>query len=106
MVSEGTICAIGASTKGNTFLNAIGANSDSIQYITDRNPKKVGRFTPSTNIPIVDEIQLEAEPTEIAIVLPWHFKDSIIQREMNYLKSGGKLQFFFPEIHTVTLESI
>ena len=32
---------------------------------------------------------------DYAIVLPWHFKESIISREQKYLEAGGKLLFFF-----------
>jgi hypothetical protein len=34
-------------------------------------------------------------------VLPWHFKASILQREKEYLASGGKMIFPFPEIEIV-----
>ena len=35
------------------------------------------------------------------LVLPWHFKDSIIRREQAFLASGGKLIFPLPEIEIV-----
>jgi len=35
------------------------------------------------------------------LVLPWHFRDSIIQREAEYLAAGGKLIFPMPEIEIV-----
>jgi len=35
------------------------------------------------------------------LVLPWHFKDSILQREQPYLASGGKMIFPFPEIEII-----
>ena len=35
------------------------------------------------------------------LVLPWHFKSAIIEREREYLASGGKLIFPLPEIEIV-----
>jgi hypothetical protein len=32
------------------------------------------------------------------LVLPWHFKEIIIQREKDYLAGGGKIIFPLPEI--------
>lgn len=91
-----TIAAIGASTKGNTFLQAIGATKESISFVTDRNNLKNGRYTPNTNIPIVSEDHLLSKMPDYAIVLPWHFREIIIEREHKYLEKGGKLVFFFP----------
>jgi hypothetical protein len=31
-------------------------------------------------------------------VLPWHFKESILRREQEYISQGGKFIFPFPEI--------
>jgi hypothetical protein len=35
------------------------------------------------------------------IVLPWHFKNGIIQREIEYMKSGGKFIFPLPNIQII-----
>jgi hypothetical protein len=35
------------------------------------------------------------------LVLPWHFKESILRREKDYLAGGGKMIFPFPEIEIV-----
>ncbi len=34
-------------------------------------------------------------------VLPWHFKDNILQREQEYIAQGGKFIFPFPEIEII-----
>jgi hypothetical protein len=36
------------------------------------------------------------------LVLPWHFRKGIIEREKLYLENGGKLVFPLPEIEIVT----
>jgi hypothetical protein len=35
------------------------------------------------------------------LVLPWHFKDAILQREREFLTNGGRMIFPFPEIEIV-----
>lgn len=93
-----SIWAIGASTKGNVLLQYCGLTNLDIDGIADVNPYKFGRVTPGSRIPISSEAQmLEAKP-DFAIVLPWHFKSTIIQRSSSYLASGGKLIFPLPLI--------
>jgi hypothetical protein len=65
------------------------------------NPDKFGCFTPGTKIPIVSEAEGHRLKPDYLLVLPWHFKPNIIQRESAYLQRGGKLLFPLPEIHTV-----
>jgi hypothetical protein len=35
------------------------------------------------------------------LVLPWHFKNNIIEREKDYLNNGGKLIFPLPKIEII-----
>ena len=35
------------------------------------------------------------------LVLPWHFRSGIVQREKQYLAGGGRMIFPFPEIEIV-----
>lgn len=35
------------------------------------------------------------------LVLPWHFRSFIIEREREYLRQGGKLIFPLPEIEII-----
>ena len=35
------------------------------------------------------------------LVLPWHFRSGILRRESEYLKSGGRMIFPFPEVEIV-----
>jgi GDP-D-mannose dehydratase len=85
----------GASTKGNCLLQFGNITSSDIKYAVERNPLKIGRMT-STGIEIISEEVMRANPPEYLLVLPWHFKDEIIERESEYLKNGGKLVFPFP----------
>lgn len=95
------VVGYGASTKGNVLLQFCGLTTKDIPYIAEVNPDKFGAFTPGTNIPILSETEVKAMKPDYMLVLPWHFRDSIIQREAEYLASGGKLIFPMPEIEIV-----
>ena len=91
----------GASTKGNVVLQYCGITPALLPAILEVNPDKFGCHTPGTNIPIISEAEGHARNPDYLMVMPWHFKANVIQRETAFLKRGGKLLFPLPEIHTV-----
>ncbi len=95
------IVGYGASTKGNVVLQFCGFTSKDIESIAEVNPDKFGAFTPGTHIPIISEEEARAMKPDYFIVLPWHFKEGIVRREKEFLASGGKMIFPFPEIEIV-----
>ena len=102
LVADGKkVLGYGASTKGNVVLQFCGLTSKDIPAIAEVNPEKFGRVTPGTHIPIVSEAEARAMKPDYFLVLPWHFKDGILRREKEYLASGGKFIFPFPEIEIV-----
>ncbi len=88
------IVGYGASTKGNVILQFCGFTEKDIPCVAEVNQDKFGSFTPGTLIPIVSEEKAKAMKPDYMMVLPWHFRDNIIEREKEYLTSGGAL--FFP----------
>lgn len=95
------IIGYGASTKGNVLLQFCGLTINEIPYIAEVNEDKFGRFTPGTNIPIISEAEARAMNPDYFLVLPWHFKNSIIEREKDFIARGGKFIFPLPEIEIV-----
>ena len=92
------VLGYGASTKGNVILQFCGLTPAQIPFVAEVNPDKVGRFTPGTLIPIVSEAEAHALHPDCLLVMPWHFKDNLIQREAAYLQRGGRMIFPLPEI--------
>ena len=90
----------GASTKGNCLLQYGNITENDIKYAVERNPKKEGKMT-STGIRIIMEDQMRKEQPDYLLVLPWHFKNEIIQRESDFLEKGGQLIFPFPEFEII-----
>jgi hypothetical protein len=102
LVADGKkIFGYGASTKGNVLLQFCGLTKDEIPYIAEVNPDKFGTFTPGTLIPIISEEEAKNMKPDYFLVLPWHFKDSILTREKEYISNGGKFIFPLPEIEIV-----
>lgn len=102
LLSDGKrILGYGASTKGNVLLQFCRFGVEHIPAIAEVNAEKFGAFTPGTAIPIIPENEARAMRPDYFIVLPWHFKSGIVQREREYLASGGKLIFPLPEIEIV-----
>jgi len=95
------VLGYGASTKGNVVLQFCGFTSEDIPAVAEVNPEKFGRITPGTHIPIVSEADAHAMKPDYYLVLPWHFKEGILRREQDYLNSGGKFIFPFPEIEII-----
>ena len=95
------IFGYGASTKGNVILQFCGLTEKDIPYIAEVNEDKFGRYTPGTQIPIISEAEAKARKPDYLLALPWHFKENFLNREKDYLRSGGKLIFPLPAVEVV-----
>lgn len=84
------VAAFAASAKGNTLLNACRLDVNTIDYIVDDTPEKIGRFSPGNGIPIVDRTLLETDPPDYLVILAWNFSREIIGSTSGYSENGGK----------------
>ncbi|HUQ11793.1 MAG TPA: class I SAM-dependent methyltransferase [Steroidobacteraceae bacterium] len=91
----GKIIGIGAATKGNTFLNYCGLDADTISYIADASPLKVGKLTPGSHIPIVADGDIDKAATH-ALILPWNIAP-MLQTKLAHLG----LKFYVPQVETL-----
>jgi hypothetical protein len=93
---KGKIIAIGAATKGNTFLNYCRLDVDTIAYITDVSLLKIGKLTPGSHIPIISDSDIDPTTTH-ALILPWNIA-SMLKDKLSHLG----LQFYVPQVETFT----
>lgn len=100
-----TVCGYGASTKGNVILQFCGLGPRDIPVIAEINEEKFGAFTPGSLIPIASEQDVRARRPDILLVLPWHFRRGIVEREGAFLAAGGKLLFPLPRLELVGASS-
>jgi SAM-dependent methyltransferase len=85
----------GASTKGNTLLQYFEISTSVMPFIAERNVNKYNKYTPGSLIPIISEIEAKARQPYAFFVLPWHFKEGILMRELQY-RQGFGTKFIFP----------
>lgn len=96
-----TVLGYGASTKGNVILQFCGITAESLPAIAEVNQDKVGAYTPGTLIPIIAESEARARKPDYLLVLPWHFRQNLLEREAAYLQAGGRMIFPLPHIEVV-----
>ena len=89
-----TVAGYGAPGKGNTLLNYCGIRTDLLDFTVDRNPYKQGKFLPGTHIPICPPEKIREARPDYLLILPWNFREEIIQQESYIREWGG--QFVVP----------
>ncbi len=94
------VSGFGASTKGNVLLQLANISNSLIDRIYDVNQEKFGKYTPLTNIKIVDEASLIKEKQDYLLILIWHFKKFIYKKIANKNKKI-KLIIPFPKIKII-----
>ena len=102
---------------GSYSLNSTSNNLEIVSYISDRlynkiipyaierNKEKICAKTIGSNIKIVSEKFAKQNEPDYKLVLPWHFKKEIIEREIDYLKKGGNLIFPLPNLSLVNFRN-
>ena len=91
------IAAYGAAAKGTMLLNALEADTTLIDGVYDRNPHKHGRLIPGVRIPVLPADALRENPPDDLLILPWNFKDEIMEQESVFHESGGRFIVPIPE---------
>lgn len=99
--SGASVLGYGASTKGNVILQYCGLTANEIPAMAEVNRDKFGAFTPGSNIPIISEEEAHARRPDYFLVMPWHFRENLVQREAEFLRRGGKMIFPLPSISIV-----
>ena len=72
-----TLAAAGAAAKGNTLLNYLGIDKDTISFALDSAPSKQGKYTPGSHIPIFEFQYLETMEVDYILILPWNIEKEI-----------------------------
>jgi len=91
------IVGYGAAAKGTIMLNYVGIGPETLDFVADRNTHKQGRYIPGVRLPIVaPERILETQP-DYVLILPWNFRDEIMEQQAEYRRRGGR--FIVPVPH-------
>ena len=96
-----TVVGYGAPGKGNTLLNYCGVRTDFIDYTVDRNPYKQGKFLPGTRLPIRHPDAIAQTKPDYLFILPWNFKDEIMEQMRGIRDWGGQFVVPIPELRVI-----
>jgi hypothetical protein len=92
------IAGYGAPGKGNTLLNYCGIRTDLLEFTVDRNTYKQGKFLPGTHIPILHPDAIREARPDFVLILPWNFKDEIMQQLAFIREWGGAFVVPIPRV--------
>jgi SAM-dependent methyltransferase len=97
------VAGYGAPAKGNTLLNFCGIGPRLVRYTVDRNPRKVGLFTPGMHIPVRDVPALMAgdDAPDDVLILAWNLAEEIMQQQQAYRERGGRFILPVPRARVV-----
>ncbi|HTL06580.1 MAG TPA: class I SAM-dependent methyltransferase [Gemmatimonadales bacterium] len=91
-----TLAAYGAPAKGNTLLNYCGIGVELLPYTVDRNPLKVGCFTPGMHLPVLPVESLPERRPDVLVVLAWNFAEEIMRQQRAHTERGGRFLLPLP----------
>jgi hypothetical protein len=84
------IAGYGAPAKGNTLLNYFNIDADTLDYVTETLPTKIGLYTPGMHIPVADINWARQNSPDFYFLLAWNYKDKILEKERDFISKGGK----------------
>ncbi len=97
-----SIAGYGAAAKGAIMMNFVGLDETLIDFVVDRNTHKQGKYMPGVDVQIHDpSLLLERQP-DYVVILPWNFKNEIIEQQQEFMKRGGRFIIPVPEPEIVT----
>jgi C-methyltransferase C-terminal domain/Putative zinc binding domain/Methyltransferase domain len=95
------VAGYGAPAKGNTLLNYCGIDQSLIPYTVDKNPLKVGLYTPGARIPVLPVSTLLERQPDYTLILAWNFAEEIVRQQCEYCARGGQFIIPVPEARVV-----
>ena len=93
-----SVCAYGATSKSTTIYNYCQIGSELIDVIFDNSPLKIGKLSPGSHIPIVNEADFLSSPYEVAFLGAWNHKNEIFGRNSSFAQRNGKWLTHVPNV--------
>ncbi len=92
-----SIVGYAATSKSTTILNYCDIGPESIEFICDTTPDKIGKFSPGKHIPIKDMKYFHSRKPNYALLFAWNHSEEIFKKEIDYSKNIGNWIMFAPE---------
>lgn len=76
------VIGLGAPAKAATVCNYCRLGPDLVEYVTEVNPLRIGKFLPGVHIPIVNEEYMfeDRRPADAGILFAWNYYDEIVPK--------------------------
>lgn len=84
------IAGYGAAAKGTILLNFAGIGREVLEFVADRNVHKQGRYIPGVRLPIVPPERILEDRPDYLLILPWNFKEEIMEQQAEFARGGGR----------------
>ena len=84
------IAGVSAPAKGMTLLNYCRIGTETLDFLTEKSPLKIGKYSPGMHIPVLADSELTKQMPDYALLLAWNFADEIMKNLEEYRKKGGK----------------
>jgi SAM-dependent methyltransferase len=84
------VAGYGAAAKGTILLNFAGVGGEVLEFVADRNVHKQGRYVPGVRLPIVAPERILQDQPDYLLILPWNFKEEIMEQQAEYRARGGR----------------
>jgi hypothetical protein len=98
-----TIIAYGAPTKATLLMKMAGLGADEIAFVVEDNRHKVGRFLPSTAVPIRPSSELVAAKPDVIVIFAWNFADDIIGKLRGQFNKPVEVVVPLPGLRSIVL---
>ncbi len=88
------IYGIGAPSRASTLINYVGLDDGIVECVVEvKTSKKLDKYIPGRNIPVLEESKLFADQPEYALLLSWHIADELCR---NLKRDGYRGDFIVP----------
>ncbi|MCA1565448.1 MAG: class I SAM-dependent methyltransferase [Acidobacteria bacterium] len=88
------IYGIGAPSRASTLVTYVGLDDGILDCVMEiKGSKKVGKYLPGTNIPVLDEEKLYVDQPPYVLLLSWHIADELCR---NLKRHGYRGDFIVP----------
>ena len=93
-----TIIGYGASAKFTQVTNMSGVDNSIIDFVMDTTPDKQNKYLPKSNIKVLPYNKELLKDVNYCFLGAWNYKKEIMDKEIDFLRAGGKFITHIPTI--------
>jgi|TARA_B100000902_G_scaffold398740_1_gene466651 methylation protein EvaC len=97
-----SVVGYGATAKFTNVMNMCGLNNNHIDYVLDTTPLKNNKWIPNTNVQIRAYEPSKVKDVDYFYLGAWNYKNEVINKELQFIRNGGKFITHIPEVTILT----